>query len=162
MTFVTVGNATDGFRRLLDAVEALAAEGALPRPIIIQAGNNPGFVSRHGQARAFMSMEEFEDHVRQARLVISHAGAGTVLHALALGKVPVVMPRRLRYAECVDDHQVELVECLAAAGRVVPAWEPADLRQAVRTALERVATPSSAPANGLVRVVSDCLQELLA
>jgi len=162
MTFVTVGNATDAFRRLLSAVDRLADEGLLPTPIVIQSGNNPGFASPHAVARAFMPMEEFEDHVRRARLVISHAGAGTVLHAMAARKVPVVMPRRAKYGELVDDHQAELVEYLAKAGHVIPAWEPADLPGAVRTALSRLSEPSPRPADGLVRMVSACLEELLA
>jgi beta-1,4-N-acetylglucosaminyltransferase len=94
VTFVTVGNATDGFRRLLDTVETLAGAGLLPMPVVIQSGNNAGFTSRLGLVRPFLSMEDFEDYVRRARLVIAHAGAGTVLHALAAGKLPVVMPRR--------------------------------------------------------------------
>jgi beta-1,4-N-acetylglucosaminyltransferase len=162
VTFVTVGNATDGFRRLLDAAERLAAAGTLPGPVVMQTGNNPGFVSRHAAARAFMPMEEFEDHVRRARLVIAHAGAGSVLHTLAAGKVPVVMPRRARYGEIIDDHQVELVEHLARGGRVIPAWEPADLPEAVRAALARADAPAQKPADDLVRVVSECLAELLA
>jgi len=162
MTFVTVGNSTEGLRRLLDAVDKLAGEGLLPRPIVIQSGHNPGFVSPHAVVRAFMPMEEFEDHVRRARLVISHAGAGTILHAMAARKVPVVMPRRIKYGEVVDDHQTEFVECLARAGRVIPAWEPADLPEAVRTALSRASEPSPRPADGLVRVVSACLEEFLA
>ena len=162
MTFVTVGNATDGFRRLLDAAARLAGEGALPEPVVIQAGNNPGFIAPHATVRPFMPMEEFEEHVRRARLVISHAGAGSVLHALAAGKVPVVMPRRARYGELIDDHQAEFVEHLARAGRVIPAWEPADLPAAVASALTRTGAPAARPADGLVRIVSHCLQELLA
>jgi UDP-N-acetylglucosamine transferase subunit ALG13 len=160
VTFVTVGNATDGFRRLLDAVEALA--DALPAPLVIQSGHNPGFVSRHGLVRPFLPMEEFEDHVRRARLVIAHAGAGTVLHALAAGRIPVVMPRRARYAEIVDDHQAEFVEHLARAGRVIAAWEPGDLAAAVREALGRPSSGGAPGGQGLVQVVSRCLDEVLA
>jgi UDP-N-acetylglucosamine transferase subunit ALG13 len=162
VTFVTVGNATDGFRRLLDAVESLAAAGGLPAPLVIQSGNNPGFASRHGVVRPFLPMEEFEDHVRRARLVIGHAGAGTVLHALAAGRIPVVMPRRARYGELVDDHQAEFVEHLARAGRVIAAWEPADLPAAIREALGRAGDRGGPPGEGLVRVVSRCLDEVLA
>jgi UDP-N-acetylglucosamine transferase subunit ALG13 len=163
VTFVTVGNATDGFRRLLDAVERLAGQGGLPAPIVVQSGHNPAFVSRHGAVRPFLPMDEFEEHVRRARLVISHAGAGTVLHALAAGRTPVLMPRRARYGELVDDHQAEFVEHLARLGRVIVAWEPADLPAAVREALARVPAPSPAPAGaGLIQVVSRCLDEVLA
>jgi UDP-N-acetylglucosamine transferase subunit ALG13 len=162
VTFVTVGNATDGFRRLLDAVERLAADGGLPTPLVIQSGNNPAFVSRHGLVRAFLPMEEFEEHIGRARLVIAHAGAGTVLHALAVGRVPVVMPRRARYGELVDDHQAEFVEHLARAGRVIAAWEPADLPAAIREALGRAGDGPRRSDEGLVQVVSRCLDEVLA
>jgi len=162
VTFVTVGNATDGFRRLLDAAERLAGDGVLPAPLVFQSGHNPQFASRHGAVHPFMPMEQFEEHVRRARLVISHAGAGVVLHALAAGKVPVVMPRRARYGEHVDDHQAEFTACLARAGRVIAAWEPADLPDAVRTALAAGERRALSPADGLVRVVRDCLEELLA
>ena len=161
MTFVTVGNATVGFRRLLDAVEDLAARRLLPAPLVIQSGNNPDFVSRHGQVRSFFGMAEFEDHIARARLVISHAGAGTVLHAMAAARVPVVMARRARYGELVDDHQVEFVEYLARAGRVIPAWEPADLPEAVRVALARLGTLEPPAPSDLVRVVGECLEDLL-
>jgi exopolysaccharide biosynthesis glucuronosyltransferase PssE len=162
VTFVTVGNATDGFRRLLDAVEALAGAGVLPTPLVIQSGHNPGFTSRHAVVVPFLSMDDFEDHLRRARLVIAHAGAGTVLQALAAGKTPVVMPRRARYGELVDDHQAELVDGLEKAGRVIAAWEPGDLPAAVQSALSRPRGVPAPTAGGLVRVVSACLEELLA
>lgn len=161
MTFVTVGNATDRFPRLLDAVEHLAARQLLPTPLVIQSGNNPGFVSRYGEVRPFFHMEEFESHIANARVIISHAGAGTVLHALAAARVPVVMPRRAKYGELVDDHQAEFVEYLARAGRVIPAWEPADLPEAVRVALSRVGRPEPPVPSDLVRVVEECLEDLL-
>jgi UDP-N-acetylglucosamine transferase subunit ALG13 len=161
VTFVTVGNATQPFPRLLGAVEALAASGVLPGPVVVQSGNNPRFVSRVCVVRPFLQMEEFEHHVATARLVIGHAGAGTVVHALATGRTPVVMPRRAIYGELIDDHQVELVRRLAAEGRVVPAWEPADLAGAVALARgpsrEQVAGTRS-----LVAVVSRQIEELVA
>ncbi len=161
MTFVTVGNATDGFRRLLNAVEGLAAADRLPVPVVIQSGHNPGYQPRHATTRPFMSMEEFEDHVGRARVVISHAGAGTVLQALAAGKVPVVMPRRARYGELIDDHQAEFAECLAGAGRVILAWEPADLAAAVEAALARRTRPAAGASDRLVHVVRESLEQLL-
>lgn len=157
MTFVTVGNATQPFPRLLDAVQRLARD--LPEPLVIQWGNNPSFASTFGARRPFLPPDEFERHIQEARLVISHGGAGTVLHALAADKVPVVMPRQARYGEHIDDHQRELVEALARMGRVVPAWEAADLPDAVGEALARKDGPPPSRPNGLVRVVREWLDE---
>lgn len=48
-----------------------------------------------------------------------------------------MMPRRKKYEEHIDDHQVELVQALAAEGRVIPAYEPEDLPGAIMEAMKR-------------------------
>ncbi|MBN4054814.1 hypothetical protein JYT87_03805, partial [Nitrospira defluvii] len=48
-----------------------------------------------------------------------------------LGKTPIVMPRRKKYGEHINDHQVQLVQALAAEGRIIPAYEPEDLPRAI-------------------------------
>ena len=137
MIFVTVGNATQGFRRLLDVVDRLAGQGAFRNEtVFIQSGNNPGFRPSNCKHEPFLPMEEFEMKIHEADLVISHAGAGTLLHVLQTGKLPVVMPRRKKYGEHVDDHQVELVKALATEGRIIPAYEPEDLPNAIMEVFE--------------------------
>jgi len=81
-----------------------------------------------------MSMEDFEQEIERAALLILHAGAGAILHALSCGKTPVVMPRRLEYSEHVDNHQLDFARALARAGRVILTEEPSDLRRAVVSA----------------------------
>src|SRR3712207_8876609 len=48
---------------------------------------------------------------RAARAVVCHAGVGTLSDALALGHVPVLLPRERQFREIKNDHQREL--CLA-------------------------------------------------
>lgn len=161
MTFVTVGNATQPFARLLEAVDRLALAGALPEPVVVQSGHNPGFVSRVCVVRPFLKMEDFEARVASATLVIGHAGAGTIVHALAARRMPVVMPRRAMYGELIDDHQADFVRWLASEGRVIPAWEPADLAAAI--VIARAAHPGSAPRMApLVSVVAREIDDLIA
>jgi len=133
-TFVSVGNATQPFPRLLDAVCEIADR--LPQPVFIQHGSTPiGKCSC--TAVAFVEMGEFERLVAKSDLLIIHAGAGSMIHAARAGRVPVVMPRRARHGELVDDHQVEFARLLARSGRIVLVEEPADLESAVATALSR-------------------------
>lgn len=137
MIFVTVGNATQGFRRLLDAVDELAGEGAFGNEtVFIQSGNNPDFRPSHCKYQPFLTMEDFVAKIRESDMIIGHAGAGTLLHALHAGKVPVVMPRQKKYGEHVDDHQIELVKALATEWRVIPAYEPEDLPEAITEVME--------------------------
>ena len=136
--FVTVGNATQGFSRLLNAVaDLLEGEIFAGDETFVQSGNNPDFQSPYCEYRAFLASEVFAEKIAEADLILSHGGAGTLVHTLQAGKVPVVMPRRSKYGEIIDDHQVELVQALAQAGRIVPAYEPEDLVQAIHDVRQR-------------------------
>jgi UDP-N-acetylglucosamine--N-acetylmuramyl-(pentapeptide) pyrophosphoryl-undecaprenol N-acetylglucosamine transferase len=82
-------------------------------------------------ATPWMPAGDLSKAMADADLVIAHAGAGSVLTALAVGKRPVLVPRRLSYREAGSDHQTQiaahLVERGLAASREVEALEWADL-----------------------------------
>lgn len=138
MIFVTIGNTNFRFMRLLKAVDELAASGFFSgETVLIQTGSNTEFTSEHCELRPLFGMDEFAATIKKANLVICHAGAGTISHVLNTGKTPVVFPRRLKYNEIIDDHQVELLEAFSQLGLIVPAYEPEDLPNAIRTALAR-------------------------
>ena len=64
--------------------------------------------------------------LKEASLVISHAGAGSVFESLSLGKPTLVVVNE----SLMDNHQVELAETLASLGHV--AWtKPDGLLQAL-------------------------------
>jgi UDP-N-acetylglucosamine transferase subunit ALG13 len=159
--FVTVGNATQGFRRLLDAVDRLAGQGGFgDQAVFIQSGNNPDFHPSYCKHEPFLTMEAFERKIREADLIISHTGAGMLLHALRTGKVPVVMPRQKMYGEVVDDHQLEIVKALAAEGRVIPAYEAEDLPAAIAEARWRNKQPVPPPPSRMLELVARAIEEL--
>ena len=162
MIFVTVGNPTQGFRRLLDAVDRLGGEGFFNEEmVLIQSGNNAGFCPTNCKHEPFLAMEDFARKVNEAELIISHAGAGTLLHVIQAGKVPVVMPRQMRHGEHVDDHQVELTKVLASEGRVIPAYEPEDLPGAIEEARRRNTQPVPSPPSLMLNLVAQAIEELL-
>jgi len=134
MTFVTVGNMRRSFSRLLDAVSAIMTK--LPQPVIIQYGHTP-FSCEGCKAVQFMDMSEFEMVLESAELLIMHAGGGSVIHAIHAGKVPVVVPRLLKYSEHIDNHQVELARTLGSTGKVVSVENTVDLEVAISKALEK-------------------------
>ena len=154
-TFVSVGNATQPFRRLLDGVLAISRD--LPQPVFVQSGSTP-FHAEVCESVPFLNMNEFQSQVCRSKLLIMHAGAGSLITAVRAGKVPVVMARRACYGEHVDDHQVEFARELDRAGRIVVANEPVDLLSAVREALARQQdAPSIAPVPAMIGMIADVL-----
>jgi UDP-N-acetylglucosamine transferase subunit ALG13 len=161
LIFVTVGNATQGFRRLLDAVDALAGKGTFNgEEVLIQFGSNLDFQASHCNQEAFLQTERFAETMRTASLVISHAGSGTLLHAWQAGHTPVVMPRRKQYSELIDDHQVELVNALAAEGRVIAAYEPHELAPAIEQARIRKSKTAAASPSQMIGLVTEAIHDL--
>lgn len=69
---------------------------------------------------------ELRAAIRDADVVITHAGIGSALAALEEGKVPVFLPRRSDRGEHVDDHQTEAAARLGARGLAV-AVDPDEL-----------------------------------
>jgi beta-1,4-N-acetylglucosaminyltransferase len=158
ITFVSVGNATQPFNRLIEAVLKIAPQ--LPQKVMLQYGNSSCPFTGDCIARQFVKMEEFSLLIAEAELLILHAGAGSVIHAIQAGKVPVVLPRLAKYGEHVDDHQLEFARGLAEAGKVVMVEEPEDLIRAVEKAmnLQQMPRPLVA-APFIIDLISEVLRE---
>jgi UDP-N-acetylglucosamine transferase subunit ALG13 len=65
-----------------------------------------------------VSYEEVVESIRAARVVVTHAGAGSVLTCLVAGKRPIVVPRLSRYGETSDNHQLAFGRRLHEIGLV--------------------------------------------
>jgi beta-1,4-N-acetylglucosaminyltransferase len=112
MIFVTIGT-SEPFDRLLRAVDALPGEERL----IVQTGASTVRPER-ATCVSFVPYEEVVGHIRAARVVVTHAGAGSVLTCLAAGTRPIVIPRLRRYGETSDDHQLAFGRRLDEVGLV--------------------------------------------
>jgi UDP-N-acetylglucosamine transferase subunit ALG13 len=111
--FVTVGTNEAPFDRLLEAFDRLERDEQL----VIQCGASP-IRPPGADCLDFISFAELVDYVRAARVVVTHAGVGSVAVALANGKRPIVVPRLAKFGEAVDDHQVAFARRFAAGGQV--------------------------------------------
>jgi UDP-N-acetylglucosamine transferase subunit ALG13 len=136
MILVTVGTNEQPFDRLVRAAAALdPAEGLLVQHGASRVPHGPG------EWVDFLSFEDLAERAAAARVVVCHAGVGSIMLARRCGHRPVVVPRRHHLGEAVDDHQLALAERLARAGLVTLVEDVADLPGAVGGA-----APGGAPA----------------
>jgi len=121
LILVTVGMHSQPFDRLVRAAAGLVA--IVDETVLIQRG-----VSRHAITSSpsfdFTDEASMAAHLSEARVVVAHGGAGSILEALGAGKPLVLVPRLKRFGECLDDHQLELVQALAEQGRAVAVLDP--------------------------------------
>jgi UDP-N-acetylglucosamine transferase subunit ALG13 len=159
MILVTTGTNEQPFDRLVRA----AADLARREEAFVQYGASR---EPHGPGEwvEFLSFDELAARMREARVVVCHAGVGSVMLARRCGHRPVVVPRRVALGEAVDDHQLQLGRRLHAAGLVTLVEDERDLPAVVgspvsaRTAL---AGPQLAGAASLAADVRTYLTRLI-
>jgi len=118
MIFVTVG--TQGqFNRLIRTVDEWA--GLRGRTDVFAQTGLSDYRSKHIRAKPFIDPTEFRKLVESASVVIAHAGMGSIITALELGKRIIVMPRRRGLGEHRNDHQVATAKRFAEQGRILVA-----------------------------------------
>jgi len=113
MILVTTGTNEQPFDRLVRAA-AVLAQG---EDTFVQYGASR---EPHGSGDwvDFLDFDVLAERMREARVVVCHAGVGSIMLARRCGHQPVVMPRRVELGEAVDDHQLHLARRLHQAGLV--------------------------------------------
>ncbi|CAL5033120.1 unnamed protein product [Urochloa decumbens] len=135
MVFVTVG--TTCFDALVKAVDSEEVKEALLNKgytdLLIQMGRGtymPSKVSGNSslQVDYFTFSPSIADYIRDASLVISHAGSGSIFETLRLGKPLIVVVNE----DLMDNHQSELAKELADRKHLFCA-RPQTLQKTVET-----------------------------
>lgn len=135
MIFVTVGTQLP-FERLVGAVDAWAAT-CTPRPnVLAQVG---GGRTDYPYLRCVRSLDgkSYAEAISSARLMLAHAGTGSILTALDSGVPVILMPRDHRLGEHRDDHQFQTARQLERMGLLKVAWNEADLPTLIERELQR-------------------------
>ncbi len=132
MILATVGTHDRGFERLVTAVDELAVE--VDEAIVIQYGSAE-YEPRHTGGFRWTDAAHLEQLARDARVIVSHAAAGSILMALRQNKPLVLVPRLAAFGEAIDDHQRQLARALAADGRATVVDVPT--ASSLRSAIER-------------------------
>jgi UDP-N-acetylglucosamine transferase subunit ALG13 len=136
MILVTVGNHIEPFDRLVKGMDELAEQ--IDEEVVIQTGHC-SYEPRYARHFQFTSGKEMQELTQAARVQVSHAGSGSILTALRMGKPLVVVPRRLKYHEHIDDHQLQLAHAVEKQGKLVAVHEvsPDTLLAAIEKAAQQ-------------------------
>jgi UDP-N-acetylglucosamine transferase subunit ALG13 len=140
--FVTVGTELP-FDRLVRTVEQWA--GATKAPNVFAQIGLTTYRPASIRYQEFIEPEEYTRLFTTARVVVSHAGMGTILLALEYGKPLIVLPRLASLREHRNDHQLATSHWLVEAGKVYVASNESDLTDALNRLSEIEAKPRIGP-----------------
>lgn len=126
MIFVAVGTQLP-FDRLIRTMDQWAGE-APGRKVLAQIANGT-YVPQHLEWERSIPPEEFQAHLQRCELLVAHAGIGSILSALELGKPVIVLPRQAALGEHRNDHQLATSKRFGARGLVRVAADETELCQ---------------------------------
>ncbi len=131
MIFVTVGNHNQGFDRLIKKMDEIA--GKTDEQVIMQIGC---MTYKPVNAEYFSFLESFEEILRlnrEARVVVSHAGAGSIVTALKEKTPVIVVPRLKKYNEHMNDHQLEIAKAMSENKNVTVIYDVENLEGSLKS-----------------------------
>ncbi|MFC9918990.1 glycosyltransferase [Agromyces binzhouensis] len=132
--FVTLGTIQGyEFRSLVDRVLEL---GLANDETVWQLGSTRANTALPGTVRSQVSASEFEARARNADVVITHAGVGTLISLFEMGVYPLAVVRRKARGEHVDDHQAQIAKLVDELG-IASTSEVEDLDGALVAATAR-------------------------
>ena len=126
MIFVTLGTFPTSFVRPLAVLHECCLNNKINTEIVVQCGYTE-FESEFFEMRPFIQPNELDELTKNADLIITHAGTGSMIKAIKYGRKIIAIPRLGKYAEAVDDHQLEILEVFAEKGYVLPWHEDQNL-----------------------------------
>ena len=115
---VTVGSMHHPMTRLVKHLNDVLPEDA---EVVWQLGHTPAIPDMRATRIAdFVSHDELTELMSEAHVVVCHAGVGSVLQAVSVGRSPILVPRRIEHGEHVDEHQEQIANHLGELGLATP------------------------------------------
>ena len=118
MILVLLGTQNNSFYRLLEEIDKNIENGNIQDKVVVQAGFTK-YESNNMQIFDMIPQEELDDLLKEADLVITHGGVGSIMSAVKLGKKVIAVPRLKKYGEHVNDHQLEIINTFKKQGIII-------------------------------------------
>ncbi|WP_163712917.1 glycosyltransferase [Mangrovibacterium lignilyticum] len=123
MIFITVGTQAP-FDRLIELVDQWACHSNMK---CFAQTNKGKYIPKNIEHKEFLTEQEFNAHFNEAKIIISHAGMGTIISSLKNGKILLTLPRLAEFKEHRNDHQYATTKAFAQKEYIYPIYNESDL-----------------------------------
>jgi len=131
--FITVGKHYQGFDRLFEQVDRLIEKGEIKGKVIAQIGSTK-YIPKKFTYFNFLPSGKYKYLRNNCRVLITHGGVGCIIEGLLNGKLPIVVPRRKKFMEHNNDHQLEITKILEKQEKIIPVYDISRLGDAINRA----------------------------
>ena len=114
----------------------LVEQGVIKDEIFAQIGA-ANYLPKHYQYKKFLDKDEFSVYQDKADIIIAHGGTGALIGASKKGKNIIAVPRRSKFDEHIDDHQLQIVKVLEKEGYVRAVYDIKELGKTILLAMKQ-------------------------
>ena len=151
MIFVTIGTQIP-FDRLIEMLDRIAPE--LHEDIYAQILKGK-YKPKHIKTFDFISPDEFEKVFAQARIVVAHAGIGSIVTSLRRSKPLIILPRLASLGEHRNDHQNATAQMIKKNKYAYVATNEKELRELLHMDLRPLKKIGEFASESLVKSLKD-------
>lgn len=157
MIFVTVGSQLT-FDRLLKTIDKEIEIGNIKDKVIVQGGKTK-YKSKYMTIIKYLDLDEFENYIKNADLIISHGGVGSIIDALKYNKTVIATPRLKKYKEALNDHQIQIIENFGIEGYIIPLLDLTELNLAIEKVKTFKPKKYKSNTNKMVKLIEDFIDK---
>ena len=160
MIFVTVGTHEQQFYRLIEYIDNMKRDGIIKDEVIMQTGFCT-YEPKYCKWSKLIPYNEMESNIANARIVITHGGPASFIMPLQIGKIPIVVPRKFKFSEHINDHQVDFVQNVSdRMGTIIPILNIEDLHDTIEN-YNAIAASMNHDMNSNNAKFNKCLDEIV-
>lgn len=108
MILVVLGTFHIEFKRPLTELHKLCELGKINEEIVVQSGHT-NFESEYFTIIPFIAPDKLDELYNRARVIITHAGTGSIIKGIKKGKKLIAIARLHEKGEHIDNHQIEIL-----------------------------------------------------
>jgi len=154
MVLVLLGTQSHSFIRLLDEIEDCIKKNVITSAVIVQHGHTK-FSSNYMELFDFIPIEEFNNLIAKADLIITHGGVGSIINSIKIHKKVIAVPRLSEFNEHVNNHQIEIVDTFNNLGLIKGVFDVTLLCDAIKSINTFKPVPYISNNKGMLKIVKD-------
>jgi len=160
LIFVTVGTQKFPFDRLFIELDNLVDSGKINEEIIAQIGFSK-YKPKNYQSFEMVDSATMNEFIDKASILITHGGTSSIIQGLKKEKKVLVVPRRKKYGEHVDDHQVEIAQMFYELGLIEMVIDIEELHEKLLIMNNKEYKKYESDKSSLLNSISEYLEGLL-
>ena len=158
MILVLLGTQNNSFHRLLEEIQKNIDNGNILEEVIVQKGYTK-FESKDMTIYNQLPIDELNQLIEKASLVITHGGVGSIITSISNDKKVIAVPRLSKYNEHVNDHQLDIIDSFNEMGYIIGLNGVDELENALKKVKNFIPNKYVKNTGNIVKIIGDFIDK---